>query len=224
MSAIDAERKDGLVRITFTTPVLSVEVLAELATHLERMSDGPDPRPVVLRSAHESIFLAGAHLREIAGLDATTSADYALFGRAVLDRLRQYPAPTVAAVGGSCSGGGFDLVLASDAVVASAAASFGHPGVARGLVTGWSGTTRLPKAVGRPTARAAITAARPLSAADLQSAGVVHSISDRPERAAERAARSLGELHSERLLLWRSLRDGRHTGVFRALVTQAIIV
>ena len=82
--------------------------------------------PVVLRSAHPSVFLAGAHLAEIAALDAASCKPYADRGRRVVEHIENHPAPAVAAVNGSCSGGGFDLVLACDTIVAGAGASFQH--------------------------------------------------------------------------------------------------
>ena len=146
--------------------MLSGVVLGELeALPSSRWPREAVPTPLVLRSAHPTIYLAGADLAEIAALDGPSCADYARRGRVVLERLALYPAPTVAAVHGSCSGGGFDLGLACDWIVAGGAAAFSHPGVRRGLVTGWGGTVRLPVAIGRTAAGMAMGSAGRRSAA-----------------------------------------------------------
>ena len=87
---------DGAV-VAFAEPVLSEAVLAELEACLDSLERGGGRTPAVLRSTHPTIFLAGAHLAEIAALDAARCTAYARRGRAVLDRLASHPAPTVAA-------------------------------------------------------------------------------------------------------------------------------
>lgn len=197
----------GVGVISFGSPVLSVRMLAELESLLDELSTRPDAMPLVLRSSHPTIFLAGAHLAEIAALDARSCRTYARRGRAVLDRLSALPGPTVAAVHGSCSGGGFDLVLACDRIVAGPDATFGHPGILRGLVTGWGGTVRLPVAAGASIARLALLAAWPLRVADLSGHGVaVVSGPDIVGTAVAEAAR-LSTIHPDRLVAWRALRD-----------------
>ena len=207
------ETVDRVDVISFGSPVLSVQVLSELDAALDELSDRTVAVPLVLRSSHPTIFLAGAHLAEIAALDARSCRHYARRGRAVLDRLATLPGPTVAAVHGSCSGGGFDLVLACDRIVAGPAASFGHPGILRGLVTGWGGTVRLPGAAGASLARLAVLAARPLAAEDLARHGVaLVSGPDVVGTATAEAAR-LAAIHPDRLAAWRLLRDRGATTV-----------
>jgi len=210
---------DALV-LVFERPILARSVLGELVDRLDELAAAGPHAPVVLVSKHPTIFLAGAHLGEIAELDADSCRPYAALGRGVARRLAHHPAPVVAAVHGSCSGGGFDLVLACDTVVASPAATFSHPGVLRGLVTGWGGTVALPSAVGRATARRALLEGSALTAADLRDAGVVVEVADDPRPAALDLARRLHRLHPSRLPLWRVLRGPRFIDRFRAVVIE----
>lgn len=207
MPAVTVHRTSGVAVVSFARPVLSEAVLAELERCLESLAREAVPTPLVLRSAHPTIYLAGADLAEIAALDGRSCADYARRGRAVLERLASHPAPTVAAVHGSCSGGGFDLVLACDWIVAGGAATFSHPGVRRGLVTGWGGTVRLPVAIGRTAAGRAMLGGAPISSHELAARGVAAVADGDLVTAATAAARRIASVHATRLLLWRLARS-----------------
>lgn len=213
------DRGDAIV-LTLERPVLARGLLRALAGALDELAAAPTVRPVVLASVHPTIYLAGADLGEIAALDAASCGPYAALGRSLGRRLASHPAPVVAAVHGSCSGGGFDLVLACDAVVAAPGATFAHPGVLRGLVTGWGGTVALPAAVGRPATRRALLEGSPLSAAELAATGAVAEVATEPLPAALELGRRLHRLHPGRLRLWRLLRGPRFVDRFRATVIE----
>lgn len=197
-------------RLIFPSPVLAVIVLDELIGHLQGLARRSPRTPVILDSLHPTIFLAGAHLAEIAELDERSCVAYATRGRKVIDQLRSHPSPTIAAVHGSCSGGGFDLVLGCDLIAAGPSASFSHPGVRRGLVTGWGGTVDVPAAVGRPLATHALLQGRDLTGEELAVRGVVTPVNDPVFEAATEMASNLETLHGGRLEAWRSLRVGHH--------------
>ena len=212
------EHRRGTKHVVFTTPILEERALEEL-TAVFRGDAGRDPvYPLVLRSAHPTVFLAGAHLAEIASLDEASCVPYADLGRTVVALLESYPAPTVAAVCGSCSGGGFDLALACDIVLTWPSAKFEHPGVKRGLVTGWSGTAVLPGAVGGPLSRAARLTGQAISGRSLEVVGARCGVDDDPTETATDAALDLAHIDSARFQLWRSLRRGRFVDRFRASV------
>lgn len=222
MSELTLSRERDVVEIVLDGPLLAVGVLEALDRALATLADETDPRPVVIRGGHPTIFLAGAHLAEIAGLDATSASGYARRGRSVIDRLAHHPAPVVASVHGSCSGGGFDLVLGCDSVTASPTATFQHPGAARGLVTGWGGTERLTARIGRRLATAVLLEGRKLAAADALTLGLLHEIDTDPTATARRRAREMTSLSPERLTTWRQLRDGRFVDRFRAVMVHRL--
>jgi enoyl-CoA hydratase len=221
-NAIGIEETAGAVVLTFFSTILSVDVLEELAATCTRLAEDDRPDPLVLRSAHPHVFLAGAHLGEIAELDEDTSVPYARLGRETIQRIERFPAPTVAAVDGSCSGGGFDLVLACDAMVTGTNARFHHPGVRRGVITGWSGTTRLPSAAGPAVARAVLLETRQLDAVPLSARGAVHSITGDPQPTAIELAHRLASLDGSRLRLWRALRGPNFIDRFHASVVHKL--
>ena len=108
-------------------------------------------RGVVIASNQKS-FATGADIEEIASLEGLRARQFARRGQALLTRIARFPAPVVAAIRGYCLGGGLDLALACHARVAAYGASFGHPGGALGLMTGWGGTQRLARLLGKSVA------------------------------------------------------------------------
>lgn len=210
----------GITAITFHRPILTRSVLTELGRVLDKLAARDRPSPIVLSSAHPTIFLAGAHLAEIAELDARSCIPYARLGRSVVAALGGHPAPVVAAVDGSCSGGGFDLVMAADSVVASPTAVFSHPGIRRGLVTGWGGTESIARSLGVAATRRALLEASDLEARDLERIGAIRCLAADPAAEARRAALEMARLDPRRLALWRHLRGSNFVDRFRAFVVE----
>ena len=222
IDAVEIDRQRGVTVLSFSSPVLSLEVLDKLCSTLEALAAKRPNRPLVLRSTHPSVFLAGAHLAEIANLDASSSGPYAQRGRRAIRRIEDFPAPTVAAVDGSCAGGGFDLVLACDALIAGPGARFRHPGIRRGLVTGWSGTTRLPSELGHANANATLLETRELDRASFSNRGAVLPAAEDTLANAIETARRLASLDPARWHLWRALRGPRFIDRFHASVVNKL--
>lgn len=221
-TALRKESIAGTDHVVFTSPILSVRVLASLVETVTRLAARPEARPLILSSDHPTVFLAGADLREIAALDPASCVRYAECGRAVVNLLERHPAPTVAAVAGSCSGGGFDIVMACDSIIAGPDATFEHPGVRRGLVTGWSGTTAAPAVFGASFARALLIEGRRLDSEAARSLGLVSRICSEPLRGATEKALELARLNPSRMRYWRQLRGGRFVDRFRASVVHKL--
>ncbi|SRR5579864_5960231 len=136
-------------------------------------------RPWVI-AGNERFFSAGADLREIAGLDAPLAYEFSKMGQALMREIENFPAPVYAAISGYCMGGGLDLALACRHRIASPHAVFGHRGAALGLITGWGGTQRLPRLIGKAAALQMFVAAEKLSASHALRLGLLHAIADDP--------------------------------------------
>jgi enoyl-CoA hydratase len=106
---------------------------------------------VVLMSGDHS-FALGADIRELSAVSGAAARDFARLGQALCNQIADCSLPIVAAIRGYCLGGGLDLALACHVRVASLDSSFGHPGGSLGLVTGWGGTQRLPRLIGKGAA------------------------------------------------------------------------
>ena len=219
MTGLTVTRKRGVACLTLGSPILDTGTLAQLRAAVEELSNEDPVLPLVLTSDDPRIFLAGAHLAEIAALNPKTCLAYARFGRAVINAIAHYRAPTVAAVNGACAGGGLDLLLACDAVILGPSARCAHPGVKRGLVTGWGGTSSLPGSIGRQQARKALLEAGDLEEKSLLDAGfVLHRADGDPSASAIRQALWLSGLHPARMAAWRTLKSGRFIDRFRIFV------
>ena len=101
-------------------------------------------------------------------------------GQALMNAVAGFPAPTIAAIHGYCMGGGLDLALACRSRIAGSHAIFGHRGAALGLMTGWGGTQRLPRIVGKARALEMFIAAEKLNASRALAFGLVEAVVDDP--------------------------------------------
>lgn len=128
------------------TNVISEAVLRELGDLVDRIKQ-EQPKGLVLRSAKESGFAAGADIDGFSDLRGEGAEDLLRQGHDVLDRLEALPFPTVAVVHGKALGGGFELALACDHRIAVDGAAFGFPEVQLGLHPGLGGTFRLTRLI-----------------------------------------------------------------------------
>jgi enoyl-CoA hydratase len=186
---------DSIAIVTFEPdadyPRLTRAVQAELADLLATLKREAVFRGVVL-AAHSKSFATGAEIEEIASLDGLAAREFALRGQALFDEIARFPLPIVAAIRGYCLGGGFDLALACHERVATYDASFGHPGASLGLMTGWGGTQRLPRLLGKSAALQMFLTGERIPATQALTLGLVDELvssQDLLEHAARRVER-----------------------------------
>lgn len=173
------ERRGPVALLTLDSPpinVLSVPVLEALAIRLKEAEADPDVRAVVLASASPRAFAAGANIREMGSMGRRQAMIHGRRGQAVTRQIERSPLPVIAAVNGACLGGGCELVLASDFVIASEDASFGQPEIALGIMPGWGGTQRLPRRIGPTHARRWILTGNPVPALEAARQGLVDRV------------------------------------------------
>jgi enoyl-CoA hydratase len=129
-------------------PTLDYAALDELEAHIATIRAAENLRAVILRSASEKYFCVGANINALKTLDAKAIVPWVERGHAVFNALAALPLPVIARVEGFCLGGGLELAMACDLIVASRAARFGQPEAVLGVIAGWGGTWRLPRRVG----------------------------------------------------------------------------
>ncbi len=146
--------------------------MLEIFTELH---DDPDLRVAVL-AARGRFFCAGADVREYANHTYAQFVQYQQGNRQLYDLIERNNKPVVAAVQGPALGGGFELALACDAIIASEDSSFGLPEIGLGLLPGGGGTQRLTRLIGRTRAKEIVMTGRRMSAAEAHTVGVVNRV------------------------------------------------
>lgn len=130
------------------------------------------------------LFSVGADLGEIAGLNGSQAYEFSTMGQQLMQAVDEFPALVFAAVSGYCMGGGLDLALACHRRIAAPNAVFGHRGAALGLITGWGGTQRLPRLVGKAVAMQMFATAERVGAFRALEMGLIEAVADDPIAAA----------------------------------------
>jgi len=168
------EREVALAVVLLNRPqqlnALSDELMDELVSTLQELDRDEEIRAIVL-GGNERAFAAGADIGEL----AQSSAIDLYYQRRVerWDAIRGLWTPLVAAVSGFCLGGGCELALSCDLIVASETAQFGQPETGLGIIPGAGGTQRLTRAAGKALAMDVILSGRRLSAREALAAGLV---------------------------------------------------
>lgn len=157
-----------------------------------------NPAKPLIITGNEKFFSAGADLFEIAALQAPEAYRFAKMGQTLMNLIEAFPAPVYAAVKGYCMGGGLDLALACHHRVASPHAIFAHRGAALGLVTGWGGTQRLPRLLGKSRALQMFACADKLQAIQALHIGLVGAVVDDPVHFCITHAEQAGRIEAAR--------------------------
>ncbi|HEV3496350.1 MAG TPA: enoyl-CoA hydratase/isomerase family protein [Actinomycetes bacterium] len=175
-----AERRGPALVLTCNRPdtlhAISSAMLAQLDRRLGEAEADPEVRAVVLTGAGPKAFVAGADIAEYAAGDHEAFVAYQAESRRLFSWLDAFPKPVIGAVNGYALGGGFELALCCDLLVASAGARFGLPEGLLGLSPGGGGTQRLTRAAGPFVAAQVLLAARRLTAEDAFRLGLVTEV------------------------------------------------
>ena len=169
---------DGVALVTLSRPralnALSFALLTDLARAIEALDADPDVRAIVLTGSGTRAFAAGA---DIAELTEQTSASLAASeGFRGWDRVAAAATPTIAAVRGYALGGGCELAMACDLIVAGSDAVFGQPEILLGIIPGGGGTQRLARAIGAARAMELILTGRSIRAEEAARLGLVTKV------------------------------------------------
>lgn len=171
------EREGPVGVLRFNRPkqlnALNLEVMKAVVAALDDFEADELVRAVVL-SGDERAFAAGADIHDMADSSVVEQVKRNQFAR--WERIRRFPKPLVAAVSGFALGGGCELMMMCDLIIASETARFGQPEINVGVIPGAGGTQRLTRAVGKATAMDVILAGRMLTAKEALAAGLVSRV------------------------------------------------
>jgi enoyl-CoA hydratase len=169
---------DGVALVTMDRPealnALSFRLIEELVAALETLDADPDVRAIVLTGAGERAFAAGADVGEMAAGTPESMARDGSFERwDLVGRVRK---PLIAAVRGFALGGGCELAMACDMIVAADTAKFAQPEIKLGVIPGAGGTQRLTRAIGKAKAMELILTGRSIDATEAERIGLVTQV------------------------------------------------
>jgi len=156
---------------------LSVSTLHELNDTLDALLPREDLKGIIFTGTG-NVFASGADISELTQLDSTSAAAFSKLGQGVFQRIADAEQITVAAINGYCMGGALDLALACDIRVASENAVMSHPGAMRGIITGWGGTQRLARLIGKRRALELFLTARRVHSVEALQMGLVTRVFD----------------------------------------------
>ena len=198
-SPVRLERRDGVATVTLDRPralnALDPATLRELARVVRALRRDATVRAVLVAGAGERAFSAGADVAAMAEMAPGDGRTFSQLGHDVLARLEALPVPVVAAVDGVALGGGLELALACDLIVASERARFGLPEIKLGLIPGFGGTQRLVRRIGQARARDVIYRGEMMTATEALHVGLVDRVVA-PAELAPAAAALAAELAS----------------------------
>lgn len=171
------EREGPVAIVTLNRPqqlnALSYGLIKELALALEALDQDVDIRAIVLTGG-EKVFAAGTDIKEMA--DATPFDDRLQGRLAFRDRINRISKPVIAAVSGLTLGGGCELAMCCDIIIASETARFGQPEVNLGIIPGSGGTQRLTRTVGKYRAMEMVLTGDFINAAEAHTLGLVAKV------------------------------------------------
>lgn len=159
-----------------TRNALDFAMLDAFNALLDEAERSTELRVLVIRSALERVFIAGGDIAVMRDLTLADGTRFVYAGQHLMRRLEESPLVVIAAVGGYALGGGFELALACDLIVASERAVFGLPETTLGLLPGWGGTQRIVRAVSPQRARELVYTGRQLDARDAFEFGFVNRV------------------------------------------------
>jgi len=182
MAVIEAETRDAVGIARLNRPearnALSPELMGELAAIVEDWDADPDVRCIVIAGSDE-VFAAGADIAAMAerSFQEVLTSPAASFW----PRLAAVSTPMVAAVSGYALGGGCELALVCDMIVASETAEFGQPEIMLGIIPGGGGTQRLARVIGKQRAMELVLTGRRIEANEAKRFGLVNDVAGKKE-------------------------------------------
>ena len=170
----------GIYLLTVNRPkalnALNAVTLDEIAAAIKTVAMDDTARALLVTGAGDKAFVAGADIAAMRDMTLEQAREFSEKGMRVMHALEALPVPVIALVNGYALGGGCELALACDWILASENASFGQPEVNLGIPPGFGGTQRLPRRIGPARALEMLTTARQVKAEEAVAIGLAHHV------------------------------------------------
>jgi enoyl-CoA hydratase len=177
--------ESGIYRLSVNRPkslnALDSDTLEEIGTAMAEVAADSAARVLLVTGSGDKAFVAGADIAQMQGFGPAEAQAFSERGNRILRQLETLPLPAIALVNGYALGGGCELALACDWIIASERAAFGQPEVNLGVVAGFGGTQRLTRLLGRNRALELLLTGRMVKADEALRIGLANQVVD-PEQ------------------------------------------
>jgi enoyl-CoA hydratase len=180
LTNVIVEKENAIGIISMNRPsalnALNSDTLSDLKTAVKAMGEDPEVSVIIITGTGEKAFVAGADIKEMQDMSPLEARTFMHFGQRVFSDIDNSPKPVIAAVNGYALGGGCELALSCDIILASESAKFGLPEVTLGIHPGFGGTQRLPRLVGAAKAKEMIFTGEMIDATEAKAIGLVNKV------------------------------------------------
>ena len=179
------ERKEAIAIITINRPeklnALNAEVFTALQNVLDALEKDASIKVLILTGKGDKAFVAGADIEQLARMNTMEAFEQMSSVHRLFLRIAEFPKPTIAMVNGYALGGGFELALSCDMLVASENAVFGFPEITLDTLPGWGGTQLAPQKMGSNYAKEMVLTGKHFKAADCREFGFINRLVPAPQ-------------------------------------------
>jgi enoyl-CoA hydratase len=193
---IIVEKKDAIATIKIYRPkvlnALNPETIKEITEAVNEV-ENDDKIKVVLLTGEGKAFIAGADISAMVDMTSLEAKKFAELGHSMMNKIENSRLPFIAAVNGYALGGGCEIIMACDIVLAGKSAKLGQPEINLGVNPGFGGTQRLPRLVGRMKAKELLLTGRNLGAEEAQRIGLINMVVD-DDKLIEEAEKLAGQI------------------------------
>ncbi len=177
---VTMEEKDTVATITINRPkamnALNIDVLKDLWEAVKEIEKQEHINGVIITGAGDKAFVAGADVAQMKDMGVMEAREFSTIGQGVFMLVENLPRPVIAAVNGYALGGGLELAMSADIILATDKAQFGQPEVKLGVLPGFGGTQRLTRRVGINIAKEMIFTGKYISAQEALEIGLVNAV------------------------------------------------
>jgi len=204
------EKQDGIAIVTVNKPavlnILDTPTVLEIEHCFTALGKDSDVNVIIITGAGEKAFIAGGDIKEMSVKNSISGREYGRNGQRALFAIEDCPKPVIAAVNGYALGGGTELAMACDIILASEKAVFGQPEVKLGITPGFAGTQRMPRIVGRGMGKELLFSGRNIKADEALGIGLANRVYP-PEKLMEGAMDLARQIASNGQLAVRSCKE-----------------
>ena len=175
---IELEKEDEIPIVKLDNPPMNAickELLDSLDETLNLLEDDEGIHVVIIEGVGKA-FVAGADISEMIEMSPEEAEEFSKKGQELFNKIENFPVPVIAAVDGYALGGGMELAMACDIIIASDRSLFGQPEVGLGIIPGYGGTQRLPRIVGVKKAKELIFTGKKIDAEEAYEIGLINKV------------------------------------------------